>query len=88
MAKLRGSPGGQQLRKSHALRQNGDARENAKGSEEIRAHAVPAASSAEALRRSMVSMIDRAPADPKTADEAHPMFWAPFIVVGEGGLGR
>jgi len=43
---------------------------------------------AEALRRSMIAMIDQAPADPATAYQAHPMFWAPFIVVGEGGSGH
>jgi CHAT domain-containing protein len=34
---------------------------------------------AEALRRSMLAMIDQG--EPR---EAHPAFWAPFIVVGEG----
>lgn len=34
---------------------------------------------AEALRRSMLAMIDKG--DPH---EAHPSYWAPFIVVGEG----
>ena len=43
---------------------------------------------AEALRRSMISMIDQAVVDPNTAYQAHPMFWAPFVVVGEGGSGR
>ena len=36
-------------------------------------------SRAEALRRSMLALIDKG--DPH---EAHPAFWAPFIVVGEG----
>ena len=34
---------------------------------------------AEALRRSMLALIDKG--DPH---EAHPSYWAPFIVVGEG----
>jgi len=34
---------------------------------------------AEAMRRSMLAMIDSC--DPK---EAHPAYWAPFVVVGEG----
>jgi CHAT domain-containing protein len=34
---------------------------------------------AEALRRAMLAMIDKG-----EAAEAHPAFWAPFIVVGEG----
>jgi CHAT domain-containing protein/tetratricopeptide (TPR) repeat protein len=34
----------------------------------------------EALRRAMVDMIDKS--DPR---ETHPAFWAPFVVVGEGG---
>jgi CHAT domain-containing protein len=34
---------------------------------------------AESLRRAMLAMIDKG--EPK---EAHPAFWAPFIVVGEG----
>jgi CHAT domain-containing protein/Tfp pilus assembly protein PilF len=38
---------------------------------------------AEALRRSMLSMI----ATGKDY-EAHPAFWAPFVLVGEGGAGR
>ena len=37
---------------------------------------------AEALRRSMISLID------KREYYAHPSYWAPFIVVGEGGTGR
>jgi CHAT domain-containing protein/tetratricopeptide (TPR) repeat protein len=36
---------------------------------------------AEALRRSMAAVM----ADDATPHYAHPMFWAPFIVVGEGG---
>ena len=35
---------------------------------------------AEALRRAMLAMIDKG-----AAHEAHPAYWAPFIVVGEGG---
>jgi CHAT domain-containing protein/tetratricopeptide (TPR) repeat protein len=35
---------------------------------------------AEALRRAMLAMTDKG-----TAHEAHPAYWAPFIVVGEGG---
>jgi CHAT domain-containing protein len=38
---------------------------------------------AEALRRSMLSMIDTG-----KAYEAHPAFWAPFVLVGEGGAAR
>jgi hypothetical protein len=34
----------------------------------------------EALRRSMVAMIDQG-----QPHEAHPAYWAPFVVVGEGG---
>ena len=34
---------------------------------------------AEAMRRSMLALID------KGGPEAHPAFWAPFVVVGEGG---
>ena len=34
---------------------------------------------AEALRRAMLAMIDKG-----EAREAHPAFWAPFVVVGEG----
>jgi CHAT domain-containing protein len=34
---------------------------------------------AEALRRSMLALIDRG-----EEHEAHPAFWAPFVVVGEG----
>jgi CHAT domain-containing protein len=38
---------------------------------------------AEALRRSMLSMIDTG-----QAYEAHPAVWAPFVLVGEGGAAR
>jgi CHAT domain-containing protein/tetratricopeptide (TPR) repeat protein len=38
---------------------------------------------AEALRRSMLSMIDSG-----KDYEAHPAFWAPFVLVGEGGASR
>jgi CHAT domain-containing protein len=34
---------------------------------------------AEALRRAMLAMIDKG--EPR---EAHPSYWAPFVVVGEG----
>jgi len=37
----------------------------------------------EALRRSMLAVIDRG-----ESQEAHPAFWAPFVVVGEGAVGR
>jgi CHAT domain len=37
---------------------------------------------AEALRRAMVAMIDNG-----EAREAHPTYWAPFVVVGEGAAG-
>ncbi len=45
------------------------------------AAADPAAGRAESLRRSMLAMID----DPERPYLAHPLFWAPFVVVGEGG---
>jgi CHAT domain-containing protein len=38
---------------------------------------------AEALRRSMLALIDGA-----SDAQAHPAAWAPFVVVGEGGTGR
>src|SRR5262249_22323418 len=38
---------------------------------------------AEALRRSMMAMIDNG-----KDYEAHPAFWAPFVLVGEGGAAR
>src|SRR5262249_42096064 len=43
----------------------------------------PTIGRAEALRRSMLSMIGTG-----KDDEAHPAFWAPFVLVGEGGAGR
>jgi CHAT domain-containing protein len=39
---------------------------------------------AEALRRAEMAMLD--PANPPKF--AHPMMWAPFVLVGEGGAGR
>jgi CHAT domain-containing protein len=38
---------------------------------------------AEAMRRSMLALIDKG-----SNEEAHPAFWAPFVVVGEGATGR
>jgi CHAT domain-containing protein len=38
---------------------------------------------AEALRRSMLALIDKG-----TPEQSHPAFWAPFVVVGEGAPGR
>ena len=40
----------------------------------------PAIGRAEALRRSMLALIDKG-----APYERHPAYWAPFIVVGEGG---
>jgi CHAT domain-containing protein len=37
----------------------------------------------EALRRSMLGLMN----DTNNAHYAHPAFWAPFVVVGEGGRG-
>jgi CHAT domain-containing protein len=39
----------------------------------------PKLSHAEALRESMLAMVDTAKSD----REANPLFWAPFVVVGE-----
>jgi CHAT domain-containing protein len=38
---------------------------------------------AEAMRQSMLALIDKG-----AAYEAHPAFWAPFVVVGEGAAAR
>ena len=38
---------------------------------------------AEALRRSMLALIDKG-----QPEEAHPAYWAPFVLVGEGAAGR
>ncbi len=42
----------------------------------------PSMGRAEAMRQSMLALIDKGGA------EAHPAFWAPFVVVGEGGAVR
>jgi CHAT domain-containing protein len=44
----------------------------------------PAIGRAEALRRSMMAMLD--PSQPP--EFAHPLAWAPFVLAGEGGAGR
>ena len=43
----------------------------------------PSVGRAEALRRAMLAMIDKG--EPK---QAHPSYWAPFVVVGEGAAAR
>ena len=43
---------------------------------------------AEALRRSILRMIEQAGQNGEPPYFAHPMFWAPFVLVGEGGAGR
>jgi CHAT domain-containing protein len=48
---------------------------------------------AEALRRAMLAMIDEGGyVDPKTGEKvfsyAHPIFWAPFSLIGDGGGGK
>ena len=43
----------------------------------------PSVGRAEALRRSMLAMIDKG-----EPHEAHPAYWAPFVVVGEGAAAR
>ena len=43
--------------------------------------ATPGIGRAEALRRAMLALMN----DPGAPYFAHPMFWAPFVVVGEGG---
>jgi CHAT domain-containing protein len=44
---------------------------------------VPGLSRAEALRRSMLAMIEKAGVHADAAHYAHPMIWAPFVVVGD-----
>jgi CHAT domain-containing protein/tetratricopeptide (TPR) repeat protein len=43
----------------------------------------PKVGRSEALRRSMLALIDKG-----EPHEAHPAYWAPFVVVGEGAAGR
>jgi CHAT domain-containing protein/tetratricopeptide (TPR) repeat protein len=43
----------------------------------------PAIGRAEALRRAMKALIDKS-----QGIETHPSYWAPFVVVGEGGIGK
>lgn len=46
--------------------------------------AKPDVGKAEAHRRSMLALLN----DPEHPEYAHPSFWAPFVVVGEGGIGH
>ena len=43
----------------------------------------PAMGRAEAMRQSMQALIGS-----QTRRQSHPAYWAPFVVVGEGGTGR
>jgi hypothetical protein len=43
----------------------------------------PKVGRADALRRSMLALIDKG-----EPHEAHPAYWAPFVVVGEGAAAR
>ena len=38
---------------------------------------------AEAMRQSMLALIKKG-----EPEQAHPAYWAPFVLVGEGGAGR
>lgn len=48
----------------------------------------PTIGRAEALRRAMLAMIDATGNEVGFEFQSHPMFWAPFVIVGEGGAGR
>lgn len=50
----------------------------------LRALKEPGIGRAEALRRSMLTLME----DPVHEVFAHPHYWAPFVVVGEGGAPR
>jgi CHAT domain-containing protein len=43
----------------------------------------PKVGRSEAMQRSMLALIDKG-----SNEEAHPAYWAPFVVVGEGAAGR
>jgi CHAT domain-containing protein len=43
----------------------------------------PKVGRSDAMRRSMLALIDKG-----SNEEAHPAYWAPFVVVGEGAAGR
>jgi CHAT domain-containing protein/Tfp pilus assembly protein PilF len=45
----------------------------------------PTMGRSEAFRQAMLAMIDEADKSKETANQAHPLYWAPFVVVGEGG---
>lgn len=48
----------------------------------IRESRKPGVGRSESLRRAMLALMN----DPDNPHYAHPVFWAPFVVVGEGGL--
>jgi CHAT domain-containing protein len=48
----------------------------------------PAIGRAEAFRRAMLAMVDGADKSDNPTYQAHPLYWAPFVVVGEGGSGK
>ena len=52
----------------------------------------PAMSRGEALRQAMVAMIDGGGYKDQSGDMlfayAHPLFWAPYTIIGDGGASR
>ncbi len=52
----------------------------------------PGLARAEALRRAMVELMDeggiKAPDGSMVATYAHPVFWAPYVIIGDGGAAR
>jgi CHAT domain-containing protein len=50
----------------------------------FRESVAPGVGKAEALRRSMLALIN----DAQHPELAHPIFWAPFVIVGEGGAAK
>jgi hypothetical protein len=88
MSSARAANGSVESGSSLSLRPMGLAPQPADLTAKSLARALPHSWAEQTFRRAMVSMIDDAGKQANTGDEGRPSYWAPFIVVGDGGAGK